>query len=148
MGISKHMDLRIPFQLSSTNDIKEVECECCGISEDCTRAYIQHIRARFYGKWVCGLCSEVIIEESYKLGRVHNLVHEEALHSHMEICKKFNNTIRANPAMYLAGVMTQILKKGSRGRDLWAHPHPLELEFLLSVSSNQFPESNQRSESI
>lgn len=108
MGISKYIDLRIPSQPSFPNDVNKVECECCGLSEDCTRAYVQLVRARFFGKWVCGLCSEVVNEGSQKLGR------KEALHSHMEACKMFNGTIRLNPAMSLASAMTHILKKCSR----------------------------------
>ncbi|GFS41703.1 hypothetical protein Acr_00g0075900 [Actinidia rufa] len=110
MGISKYMDLRVPFQPGGANDVKKVECECCGLTEDCTGAYIWRTRARFYGKWVCGLCSEAVTEESYKLGRVHNIICEEALDVHMEICRRFNKTTKANPAMSLAGAMIQILK--------------------------------------
>ncbi|KAG8372647.1 hypothetical protein BUALT_Bualt12G0088400 [Buddleja alternifolia] len=113
-GIFKYMDLRFPSHTAASNDsINEVECECCGLSEDCTRSYIMRIKARFYGKWVCGLCSEAVNEESYKLGGMRNIVREEALHAHMDVCRAFNKTIRVNPAMSLAYAMTRILRTSS-----------------------------------
>ncbi|CAI9787397.1 unnamed protein product [Fraxinus pennsylvanica] len=113
-SVFKYLDLRFPTQTASSNDvIREVKCECCGMSEDCTIAYIQCTRARFYGKWVCGLCSEAINEESYKIGGVRNIIHEEALLAHIEICNTFNKTIRVNPAMSLAYAMTKILRTSS-----------------------------------
>lgn len=111
-GIFKYMDLRFPtasYQAAG-NDINQVACECCGLSEDCTDAYIRHTRARFYGKWVCGLCSEAVNEESTKMGGVRNIVREEALHAHMKVCRAFNTTVRVNPAMALAYSMTKILR--------------------------------------
>ncbi|KAI3443948.1 hypothetical protein Pfo_000613 [Paulownia fortunei] len=113
-GIFKYMDLRFPTQTAASNDINEVQCECCGLSEDCTRAYIRRTRARFYGRWVCGLCSEAVNEESYKLGGIRNIVCEEALHAHMNVCRAFNRTIRVNPAMSLAYAMTRILRTSSQ----------------------------------
>ncbi|KAK6131863.1 hypothetical protein DH2020_034386 [Rehmannia glutinosa] len=88
--------------------------ECCGLSEDCTRGYIRLTRARFYGKWVCGLCSEAVNEESYKLGGIRNIVREEALNAHMNVCRAFNRTIRVNPAMSLAYAMSRILRTSSQ----------------------------------
>lgn len=108
-GILRYMDLRFPTQSAASNDINAVECECCGLSEDCTAAYIRVTRARFYGKWVCGLCSEAVNEESSKLGGVR----EQALHAHMKVCRAFNTTIRVNPAMSLAYAMTKILRTTS-----------------------------------
>ncbi|GFP84857.1 hypothetical protein PHJA_000629500 [Phtheirospermum japonicum] len=83
------------------------------MSEDCTRSYIRLTRARFYGKWVCGLCSEAVNEESYKLGGVRNIVREEGLNAHINVCRAFNRTVRANPIMSLAYAMTRILRTRS-----------------------------------
>ncbi|KAL3824561.1 hypothetical protein ACJIZ3_020590 [Penstemon smallii] len=112
-GIFKYMDLRFPSQSAASSDVNEVVCECCGMSENCTGAYIQRTKARFYGKWVCGLCSEAVNEEAYKLGGLRNIVREEALLAHMNVCKAINKTIR-NPAMSLAYAMTRILRKRSQ----------------------------------
>nr|CAD1829842.1 unnamed protein product [Ananas comosus var. bracteatus] len=51
-----------------TNNTNEaiVECECCGMSEDCTPKYISRIREAFCGKWVCGLCAEAVREQQKK----------------------------------------------------------------------------------
>ncbi|KAH6779304.1 hypothetical protein C2S52_010541 [Perilla frutescens var. hirtella] len=109
-GIFRYMDLRFPtVSVAVANDVNTVECECCGLSEDCTAAYIRLTRARFYGKWVCGLCSEAVNEEAKKLG----CVRKEALHAHMKVCRAFNTTIRVNPAMSLAYAMTKILRTTS-----------------------------------
>ncbi|KAL9154470.1 hypothetical protein ABFS82_10G116600 [Erythranthe guttata] len=113
-GIFRYMDLRFPTHQSTDDVTNEVECACCGLSEDCTGPYIRSIRARFYGKWVCGLCSEAISEESYKLGGIQNIVREEALQAHMNVCRAFNQTVRVNPAMSLAYAMTRILRTGSQ----------------------------------
>lgn len=115
-SVFRYMDLRSPTQ-TSANDINEVQCECCGLSEDCTGAYIRSTRARFYGKWVCGLCSEAVNEESYKLGGIRNIVREEAVDAHMKVCRAFNRTIRVNPAMSLAYAMTRILRRRSKNNN-------------------------------
>nr|DAD27317.1 TPA_asm: hypothetical protein HUJ06_028785 [Nelumbo nucifera] len=88
-----------------------------GLFEDCTRAYIRQIRARFCGRWVCGLCSEAVREEySESMGTTRHII-SKALRAHMQMCQRFNKFIRVNPAMSLAGSMTQILKKSSKRRE-------------------------------
>ncbi|KAG6469446.1 hypothetical protein ZIOFF_074163 [Zingiber officinale] len=42
---------------------ESVRCECCGLSEDCTPAYIRRIKEIFDGKWICDLCSEAVEEQ-------------------------------------------------------------------------------------
>ncbi|KAG6435198.1 hypothetical protein SASPL_100068 [Salvia splendens] len=39
-------------------EIEVVKCECCGLKEECTEEYINKVKAKFEGKWLCGLCSE------------------------------------------------------------------------------------------
>ncbi|WOL08663.1 hypothetical protein Cni_G17416 [Canna indica] len=122
-GILGYMDLRAPSRPSG--DVSEVRCECCGLSEDCTHAYVSRIRDRFCGRWVCGLCSEAVKEEHGRLGLARHIVREEALTAHMDVCRRYNKFVRTNPAMSLAGTMSEILKKsckkinddhGGRGR--------------------------------
>lgn len=84
MSIFRYMDLGFPTS-SASNHVREVVCECCGLSEDCTDAYVQRTKARLFGKWFCGLCSEAVNEESYKTQRIRNILSEEALYAHMEI---------------------------------------------------------------
>ncbi|KAJ6801387.1 uncharacterized protein M6B38_197760 [Iris pallida] len=113
-AIYKHMDLRLPSHLSGQNEVVKVECECCGMAEDCTRAYVGRVKDLFCGRWMCGLCSEAVKEELCRLGLARHTMREEAVCAHMEVCRRFNRTVRTNPAMSLAGAMADILKKSSK----------------------------------
>lgn len=42
---------------------EEVACECCGFTEECTGPYIAGVRARYGGRWICGLCGDAVAEE-------------------------------------------------------------------------------------
>ncbi|BBN17655.1 hypothetical protein Mp_7g16100 [Marchantia polymorpha subsp. ruderalis] len=86
-------------------------CECCGLKEECTRAYIGHVRTLFCGRYVCGLCAEAVKEER---GRLQSASMEDALRAHMVVCAQFNHAARADPLVQLAAVaelMRQILRK-------------------------------------
>uniref|UniRef100_A0A0E0JXP1 DUF1677 family protein n=1 Tax=Oryza punctata TaxID=4537 RepID=A0A0E0JXP1_ORYPU len=87
--------------------VEEAECECCGMSEECTAAYIGEVRRRFSGRWVCGLCAEAVTEEAGKNGGEH----EAALAAHMAVCKRFNGFGRTHPALFQADAMRDILRK-------------------------------------
>nr|XP_029120232.1 uncharacterized protein LOC105040714 [Elaeis guineensis] len=95
------------------NEVENVGCECCGMSEDCTPTYIIRIKEFFCGKWICGLCSEAVKEQ---LKRTPALAMEEAVESHMALCKKFNRTTRLNPKLSLASAMRDIARKSSARR--------------------------------
>ncbi|CAA6666041.1 unnamed protein product [Spirodela intermedia] len=90
-----------------------IECECCGMSEECTPKYISRVKAFFCGKWVCGLCSEAVKEQVRK-NPAASL--QEALESHMALCMKFHRTIRANPKLSFASSMRDIAKRSSQRR--------------------------------
>ncbi|XP_058105984.1 uncharacterized protein LOC131249317 [Magnolia sinica] len=107
--ITKNMNLSVQI-----NDVEKAECECCGLSEDCTPAYIGQIKDLYYGKWVCGLCSEAVKEH---MNRVPKIAMEEAVDSHMNFCKKFNRTARLNPNLSLAGAMREIARRSSQYRN-------------------------------
>ena len=99
--------------IKTNNDQEQLaECECCGMSEDCTPTYISRIKAFFCGKWVCGLCAEAVKE---KMKRHPALAMEEALQSHASLCKQFNAT-RLNPKLSFAGAMRDIARKSSLRR--------------------------------
>lgn len=51
-----------------------------------------------------------------RLGLTRHIVRKEALNAHMEVCKKFNETVRLNPAMSVADGMAEILKKSKSKR--------------------------------
>ncbi|XP_023523768.1 uncharacterized protein LOC111787904 [Cucurbita pepo subsp. pepo] len=87
-------------------------CECCGLSEECTEAYIEGVRRRFDGKWICGLCSEAVQDEILK-SDVVLITTEEAMAKHMSFCKKFAATAGPppDPTPHLITAMRQILRR-------------------------------------
>ncbi|XP_023515342.1 uncharacterized protein LOC111779403 [Cucurbita pepo subsp. pepo] len=103
-----------------------VKCYCCGLTEECTPAYIERVRERYNGNWICGLCSEAINYEILRSGRL--ITAEEAMENHMNLCKKFTALKPPpNPTVHLITAMRQILKRSldspSRGlRSMPASP--------------------------
>ncbi|XP_028756186.1 uncharacterized protein LOC114715478 [Neltuma alba] len=93
--------------LPPISEVEDAKCECCGMSEECTQEYIERVREKFLGKWVCGLCSEAIKEEIEKNGGKK----EEALNTHMNACVRFNKFGRAFPVLFQAEAMKEMLKK-------------------------------------
>ncbi|BAS77767.1 uncharacterized protein [Oryza sativa Japonica Group] len=88
--------------------VEEAECECCGMSEECTAAYAGAVRRRFSGRWVCGLCAEAVAEEARKKKGGER---EAALAAHMGVCRRFNGFGRTHPALFQADAMRHILRK-------------------------------------
>ncbi|KAF7007573.1 hypothetical protein CFC21_022501 [Triticum aestivum] len=50
-------------QAREEQEEEEVACECCGFTEECTAPYIAGVRARYGGRWICGLCGDAVAEE-------------------------------------------------------------------------------------
>ncbi|KAF8388078.1 hypothetical protein HHK36_026744 [Tetracentron sinense] len=88
-------------------EIESAKCECCGLKEDCTQDYISEVKAKFDGKWLCGLCSEAVRDE-VNWGKKPFGV-EEAVKAHMSFCHKF----KSNPAVRVADGMRQMLRRRS-----------------------------------
>lgn len=88
-------------------EIESVQCECCELKEDCTQEYISEVKAKFDGKWLCGLCSEAVRDEVSR-GKTQSGM-EEAVRAHMSFCGKFNS----NPAVRVADGMKQMLRRRS-----------------------------------
>ncbi|KAK8913622.1 hypothetical protein KSP39_PZI023417 [Platanthera zijinensis] len=95
-------------QLPPISEVEQAKCECCGMTEECTKAYIQHIRAKFSGRWICGLCTEAVNEEMKKVG-----ANEEALDKHMKACSTFSRIARTQPVRYQAEAMRDMFRKCS-----------------------------------
>lgn len=93
--------------LPAISEIEDAKCECCGMSEECTQEYIERVREKYLGKFVCGLCSEAVKEEIEK----HGGKKEEAINAHMNACVKFNKFGRAFPVLFQAEAMKEMLKK-------------------------------------
>ena len=74
---------------------EEVACHCCGFTEECTAPYIAGVRARYGGRWICGLCGDATGEE---LGRASPPISAtEALDRHARVCRGAS-TPPASPA--------------------------------------------------
>ncbi|GAV81855.1 DUF1677 domain-containing protein [Cephalotus follicularis] len=89
-------------------EIESVKCECCGLKEDCTQDYISEVKAKFDGKWLCGLCSEAVRDEVCRGKNKFDM--EEAVQAHMSFCGKL---IKSNPAVRVADGMRQMLRRRS-----------------------------------
>ncbi|XP_041002060.1 uncharacterized protein LOC121247713 [Juglans microcarpa x Juglans regia] len=107
----------IDLELPPVSEVEDARCECCGMCEECTPEYIDKVRNKFSGKWICGLCAEAVKEEVEKNGGNR----EEALSSHMSACVRFNKFGRAYPVLFQAEAMREMLKKSkSEGRGVRA----------------------------
>ncbi|XP_026658865.1 uncharacterized protein LOC103703296 [Phoenix dactylifera] len=91
-------------------EVEFAECECCGLTEECTPAYIARVRERHNGRWVCGLCGEAIKDEICRAGR--RISTEEALDRHMSFSRDFlSASPPANPAEDLIAAMRNLLRR-------------------------------------
>ncbi|XP_028798054.1 uncharacterized protein LOC114753538 [Neltuma alba] len=96
--------------LPPISEVEDAKCECCGMSEEFTTEYIERVRDKYLGKWVCGLCAEAVKEELEKNGGRK----EEALNAHISACVKFNKYGRAFPVLVQAQAMKEMLKKSNK----------------------------------
>ncbi|KAM7276049.1 hypothetical protein ACFE04_017915 [Oxalis oulophora] len=129
------MNLSIYNTTTTLPPISEVEdsakCECCGMTEEYTQDYIKHMREKYSGKLVCGLCAEAVNQEMEKNGGKR----EEALNDHMSACVRFNRFGRTHPVLYQAEAMREILRKSSRIRAKSLSPR----DKLVSGQNNKKP---------
>ncbi|QCE02376.1 uncharacterized protein LOC114167236 [Vigna unguiculata] len=96
--------------LVAQSEVEFAVCDCCGLTEECTPAYIERIRERYHGKWVCGLCAEAVKDEIVRSERL--VCTEEAMAKHMNFCKKFKASgPPPNPTVHLISAMRQILRR-------------------------------------
>ncbi|XP_074346716.1 uncharacterized protein LOC141685522 [Apium graveolens] len=96
----------VTSKLGIQTDVELVKCDCCGLTEECTAAYISIICQRYQGKWICGLCAEAV---NYEM-RFLNI--EEALNQHRSFCSQFKSDAPPpNPAVHLISAMTHILRR-------------------------------------
>lgn len=109
-------------------EIESVKCECCGLKEDCTQEYINSVKEKFEGKWLCGLCSEAVRDESSASGV------EEAVRAHMSFCGKFNS----NPAVRVADGMRQMLRRRSGDLSSSSPPTSSSKKYNRSASTKLY----------
>ncbi|CAH8378856.1 unnamed protein product [Eruca vesicaria subsp. sativa] len=105
--------------LGAITEVEKAKCECCGMKEECTKEYIENVREKFFGKWICGLCSEAVKEEKEK-NEENGL--EGALKEHMSACLRFNKLGREYPALFQAEAMRDMLRKCTRSQSMSSKP--------------------------
>ncbi|KAF3649689.1 hypothetical protein FXO37_18867 [Capsicum annuum] len=104
-------DTIIDANIPPISEVESAKCECCGMSDEYTPEYVDQVRKKYSGKWICGLCGDAVKEEAQKNGGKN----EEALATHMSACNKFNNFGRAYPVLSQAEAMRKMLKKNTGG---------------------------------
>ncbi|KAK3220278.1 hypothetical protein Dsin_014248 [Dipteronia sinensis] len=96
--------------LKTQIEVEFAKCDCCELTEECTQAYIERIRERYQGKWICGLCAEAIKDEIIRTERLMST--EEAMAKHMSFCKKFKSSGPPPDAtIHLISAMRQLLRR-------------------------------------
>lgn len=88
------------------------ECECCGLTEECTATYAAAVRARYGGRWICGLCAEAVDEEICRSARVIST--EEALQRQMSFCLSFRSASyppTADTGDHLIAVVRRLIRR-------------------------------------
>ncbi|OWM69822.1 uncharacterized protein LOC116194199 [Punica granatum] len=113
-------------------EIELVKCECCGLKEECTQDYISEVKAKFDGKWLCGLCSEAVRDEVSSGKKPFGSV-EEAVKAHMSFCRKY----KSNPAFRVADGMRQMLRRRSGDLSSSSSSSPTSKKYSRSSSSSQ-----------
>ncbi|KAJ8557757.1 hypothetical protein K7X08_004523 [Anisodus acutangulus] len=100
----------VKVKLTAPIDVDFAKCDCCGFTEECTLSYIETIRQRYQGKWICGLCAEAIKDEIIRCEMLISA--EEALNRHLNFCKNFSSSSPpSNPTVHLIAAMRQILRR-------------------------------------
>ncbi|KAM1036130.1 hypothetical protein ACFX13_039924 [Malus domestica] len=97
----------------------EVKCYCCGLTEECTPAYVATVKERHQDQWICGLCAEAIEDENSRSSRKINT--EEAMKRHVSFCEEFRmSSPPAKPTECLISATKQLLRrtKDSQGREI------------------------------
>lgn len=94
-------------------EVDLAKCDCCGLIEECTLAYIERIRERYQGKWICGLCAEAVKDEAMRCEE-RLISAEEALTRHLNFCMKFRSAgPPPDPTVHLIAAMRRILRRRS-----------------------------------
>ncbi|RWW61781.1 hypothetical protein BHE74_00031143 [Ensete ventricosum] len=92
-------------------EVEFAACDCCGLMEECTPAYIAGVRERHGGRWICGLCAEAVQDEIRRSGPLISL--EEAMGRHASFRRSFRSAEAAavDPAEQLISAVRQLLRR-------------------------------------
>jgi len=100
----------VTTKLAGQTEVEFATCDCCGLTEECTPAYIDRIRERYQGKWICGLCGEAVKDEMVRCKRLVST--EEALTRHINFRNKFRSSDPpSDPTVHLISAMRQLLRR-------------------------------------
>ncbi|KAL2555032.1 hypothetical protein Fot_08651 [Forsythia ovata] len=106
------MDAPIAKKITGQNEVDFVECDCCGLTEECTMSYIETVRERYKGKWICGLCAEAVNDEVLRCEKQKLISPDEAMARHFSFCNKFRSAgPPPDPTPHLITAMRQVLRK-------------------------------------
>ncbi|CAO2824699.1 unnamed protein product [Amaranthus hypochondriacus] len=94
--------------IQSQNEVQFIKCECCGLIEECTLAYIERIRQGYMGKWVCGLCSEAVKNEVI---RSEKLISTEEALNRLRSFRSSSPPAGGDPTVHLISAMRHILRR-------------------------------------
>ncbi|XP_073002968.1 uncharacterized protein [Typha latifolia] len=131
--------------MSMTEASAEVEaaaCDCCGLTEECTPAYIAHVREMYSGKWICGLCGDAVEEEIYRSAQPP-ISTAEAVARHVTFCQTFRLAAPVDNVGHLIAAVRHLLRRSldspqavrSEGRI----PSPPASSALVELSESSFP---------
>ncbi|MQL73646.1 hypothetical protein Taro_006025 [Colocasia esculenta] len=87
------------------------EAVAWGGATDCTPAYIALVRARYGGRWVCGLCGEAV-EDEIRRGLIGA---EEAIRRHAAFRRSFRSSpppAASGAGEHLIAAVLQLLRRG------------------------------------
>ena len=88
-------------------------CACCGLREECTPAYAAGVRARYGGRWLCGLCGDAVGEE-VAAGGGSVLEVEAAIAGHAAFCRALGGGTPAAAERLIAAVR-RLLRNADAG---------------------------------
>lgn len=95
---------------STEVESEQVRCECCGLTEECTLEYIEKVRERYLGRWICGLCGEAVKDEIRRSG--YRITTEEAINRHISFFKKFRAVAPpVNPTEQLVAAVRKMMRR-------------------------------------
>ncbi|XP_074584724.1 uncharacterized protein LOC141840583 [Curcuma longa] len=97
--------------IASGEEVEFAACDCCGMTEECTPAYIAGVRERHGGRWICGLCAEAVQDEICRFGLL--ISPEEAMVRHATFCRNFRSAKAppADSAEQLIAAVKQLLRR-------------------------------------
>ncbi|XP_057737700.1 uncharacterized protein LOC130954944 [Arachis stenosperma] len=104
---TKSMSAAETTAAAAVEAVSSVKCYCCGLTEECTPRYIDRVRERYEGRWICGLCAEAVKEETLKSRR--DISTDEALKRHVSFFQEFRSSSSSSGPQDLILAMKQLL---------------------------------------